>query len=229
MLPTVFLTLNEIYVPSLLQLSSLVPKTHDAEDCCIIDEDVLEEIDIRCASGYVTARIRSLCGDRENNNGEDIDWPKEFECEQAHALFGLDGLMVVDWKHESVLNAPRSLALMATRLREEDLMDYAIMDSGCSGSMTGDKDKLSDLKSSKGGLWTLGNDSQSIFDNEAQCSFTDKECVLSISPKFKFVVERLVTLLELLESMMLQTWDHNEYFSLRWQPITCLVAKATED
>ncbi|GKD21046.1 hypothetical protein Tco_1222749 [Tanacetum coccineum] len=27
---------------------------------------------------------------------------------------------------------------------EEDLKDYAIIDSGCSGSMTGDKDKLSD-------------------------------------------------------------------------------------
>ncbi|GJS53626.1 putative ribonuclease H-like domain-containing protein [Tanacetum coccineum] len=29
---------------------------------------------------------------------------------------------------------------------EEDLKDYAIIDSGCSGSMTGDKDKLSDFK-----------------------------------------------------------------------------------
>ncbi|GKG30446.1 hypothetical protein Tco_0422934, partial [Tanacetum coccineum] len=28
---------------------------------------------------------------------------------------------------------------------EEDLKDYAIIDSGCSGSMTGDKDKLSDF------------------------------------------------------------------------------------
>ncbi|GJQ98191.1 hypothetical protein Tco_0009330 [Tanacetum coccineum] len=34
---------------------------------------------------------------------------------------------------------------------EEDLKDYAIIDSGCSGSMTGDKDKLSDFKEFKGG------------------------------------------------------------------------------
>ncbi|GKA11158.1 ribonuclease H-like domain-containing protein [Tanacetum coccineum] len=33
---------------------------------------------------------------------------------------------------------------------EEDLKDYAIIDSGCSGSMTGDKDKLSDFKEFKG-------------------------------------------------------------------------------
>ncbi|GKG60783.1 hypothetical protein Tco_0614345, partial [Tanacetum coccineum] len=35
---------------------------------------------------------------------------------------------------------------------EEDLKDYAIIDSGCSGSMTGDKDKLSDFKEFKGSL-----------------------------------------------------------------------------
>ncbi|GJR80881.1 hypothetical protein Tco_0151666 [Tanacetum coccineum] len=32
---------------------------------------------------------------------------------------------------------------------EEDLKDYAIIDSGCSGSMTRDKDKLSDFKEFK--------------------------------------------------------------------------------
>ncbi|GJU02527.1 hypothetical protein Tco_1112865 [Tanacetum coccineum] len=32
------------------------------------------------------------------------------------------------------------------------LKDYAIIDSGCSGSMTGDKDKLSDFKGYKGSL-----------------------------------------------------------------------------
>ncbi|GKE84621.1 hypothetical protein Tco_1558363 [Tanacetum coccineum] len=32
---------------------------------------------------------------------------------------------------------------------EEDLKDYAIIDSGCSGSMTGDKDMLSDFKEFK--------------------------------------------------------------------------------
>ncbi|GKB39484.1 ribonuclease H-like domain-containing protein [Tanacetum coccineum] len=42
---------------------------------------------------------------------------------------------------------------------EEDLKDYAIIDSGCSGSMTGDKDKLSDFKEFKGGYVAFGNDS----------------------------------------------------------------------
>ncbi|GJR43354.1 putative reverse transcriptase domain-containing protein [Tanacetum coccineum] len=39
---------------------------------------------------------------------------------------------------------------------EEDLKDYAIIDSGCSGSMTGDKDKLSDFKEFKGGYVAFG-------------------------------------------------------------------------
>ncbi|GKA88285.1 reverse transcriptase domain-containing protein, partial [Tanacetum coccineum] len=41
---------------------------------------------------------------------------------------------------------------------EEDLKDYAIIDSGCSGSMTGDKDKLSNFKEFKGGYVAFGND-----------------------------------------------------------------------
>ncbi|GKG44568.1 hypothetical protein Tco_0486006, partial [Tanacetum coccineum] len=43
---------------------------------------------------------------------------------------------------------------------EEDLKDYAIIDSGCSGSMTGDKDKLFDFKEFKGGYVAFGNDSK---------------------------------------------------------------------
>ncbi|GJT65250.1 hypothetical protein Tco_1016730 [Tanacetum coccineum] len=41
---------------------------------------------------------------------------------------------------------------------KEDLKDYAIIDSGCSGSMTRDKDKLSDFKEFKGGYVAFGND-----------------------------------------------------------------------
>ncbi|GKB98659.1 hypothetical protein Tco_0984796 [Tanacetum coccineum] len=47
---------------------------------------------------------------------------------------------------------------------EEDLKDYAIIDSGCSGSMTGDKDKLSDFKEFKGGYVAFGNDSKYVKD-----------------------------------------------------------------
>ncbi|GJX06496.1 ribonuclease H-like domain-containing protein [Tanacetum coccineum] len=43
---------------------------------------------------------------------------------------------------------------------ERRSQDYAIIDSGCSGSMTGDKDKLSDFKEFKGGYVAFGNDSK---------------------------------------------------------------------
>ncbi|GJZ41969.1 retrovirus-related pol polyprotein from transposon TNT 1-94 [Tanacetum coccineum] len=59
---------------------------------------------------------------------------------------------------------------------EEDLKDYAIIDSGCSGSMTGDKDKLSDFKEFKGGYVAFGNDSK------------DKECLI-LSPSSMFLSE----------------------------------------
>ncbi|GKE55892.1 hypothetical protein Tco_1495077 [Tanacetum coccineum] len=41
---------------------------------------------------------------------------------------------------------------------EEELKDHAIIDSGCSGSMTGDKNKLLDFKDYKGGYVAFGND-----------------------------------------------------------------------
>ncbi|GKA10492.1 hypothetical protein Tco_0689925, partial [Tanacetum coccineum] len=41
---------------------------------------------------------------------------------------------------------------------EEELKDHAIIDSGCSGSMTGDKDKLSDFKDLTWLVWTLKED-----------------------------------------------------------------------
>ncbi|GKF91236.1 hypothetical protein Tco_0274937, partial [Tanacetum coccineum] len=41
---------------------------------------------------------------------------------------------------------------------DEKLKDHAIIDSGCSGSMIGDKDKLSDFKDYKGGYVAFGND-----------------------------------------------------------------------
>ncbi|GKA35831.1 putative ribonuclease H-like domain-containing protein, partial [Tanacetum coccineum] len=45
---------------------------------------------------------------------------------------------------------------------EEDFKDYAIIDSGCSRSMTGDKDKLSDFKEFKGGYVAFGNDPKGL-------------------------------------------------------------------
>ncbi|GJS17236.1 ribonuclease H-like domain-containing protein [Tanacetum coccineum] len=70
---------------------------------------------------------------------------------------GIDELASSD-DEETVLN---SLEIQKkTGNPEEDLKDYAIIDSGCSGSMTGDKDKLSDFKEFKGGYVAFGNDSK---------------------------------------------------------------------
>ena len=41
---------------------------------------------------------------------------------------------------------------------EEELKDHLIVDSGCSGSMTGDKEILSDFRSINGGRVAFGND-----------------------------------------------------------------------
>ncbi|GJS14345.1 putative ribonuclease H-like domain-containing protein, partial [Tanacetum coccineum] len=43
---------------------------------------------------------------------------------------------------------------------EEDLRDHTIINSGCFGSMTGDKVKLSDFKCSRVVMWLFGNDSK---------------------------------------------------------------------
>ncbi|GJR55470.1 ribonuclease H-like domain-containing protein [Tanacetum coccineum] len=70
---------------------------------------------------------------------------------------------------------------------EEDLKDYAIIDSGCSGSMTGDKDKLSDFKEFKSPSYVeelkfnLLSVSQ-ICDKKHNVLFTYKESLI-LSPK----------------------------------------------
>ncbi|GJW93477.1 hypothetical protein Tco_0173149 [Tanacetum coccineum] len=209
--------LYEIICSFFAQQASM-PTTHDDEDLLQIDEDAMEEIDIRWQVAMITARIRKFmrktgrpidlkpkngitfdkskieCFNcqklgiillREStDNNEDIDWTKEFDAEPVtfammalteveqddwsmefdaeHVHFGQDGLGDFDWSNKAD-DTPVSLALMATNSEgnpEEDLKDYAIIDSGCSGSMTGDKDKLSDFKEFKGGYVAFGNDSK---------------------------------------------------------------------
>ncbi|GJU63580.1 putative ribonuclease H-like domain-containing protein [Tanacetum coccineum] len=91
------------------------------------------------------------------------------------------------------LKVLNSLKLFVQGNPEEDLKDYAIIDSGCSGSMTGDKDKLSDFKEFKGGYVAFGNDSK------------DKECLISYS-KIQVVLMRIGNL-RALERMMFYSWD----------------------
>ncbi|GJY30817.1 hypothetical protein Tco_0414312 [Tanacetum coccineum] len=96
---------------------------------------------------------------------EQDDWSMEFDAEHVH--FGQDGLGDFDWSnkaddrylvlarsnyHSSVIFYSQSTGVLiyTEKIPEEDLKDYAIIDSGCSRSMTGDKDKLSDFKDYKG-------------------------------------------------------------------------------
>ncbi|GKF29372.1 hypothetical protein Tco_0095714 [Tanacetum coccineum] len=97
-------------------------------------------------------------------DSQEDDW--SIEIDANHVDLGQDRLGVFDWSEEAD-NAPVALALMATSSTdssnsegnlEEELKDHAIIDSGCSGSMTGDKDKLSDFKEYKGGYVAFGND-----------------------------------------------------------------------
>ncbi|GJR43991.1 ribonuclease H-like domain-containing protein [Tanacetum coccineum] len=118
---------------------------------------------------------------------------------------------------------------------EEDLKDYAIIDSGCSGSMTGDKDKLSDFKEFKGGYVAFGNDSKGgriSGKGTIKTSCLDFEKVSYVEElkfnllSFKFVDEDLV---------ILRAPRKNDVYSLDLKNIipsggvTCLVAKATND
>ncbi|GJR45295.1 putative ribonuclease H-like domain-containing protein [Tanacetum coccineum] len=97
--------------------------------------------------------------------------------------------------------------------------------------LTGDKDKLSDLKNSRKLAYVEGANVShlllcfSICDKKHNVLFTDKECLI-LSPKFQFVDEDLV---------ILRAPRKNDVYSLDLNNIipsggvTCLVAKATKD
>ncbi|GJX41735.1 putative ribonuclease H-like domain-containing protein [Tanacetum coccineum] len=112
---------------------------------------------------------------------------------------------------------------------EEDLKDYAIIDSGCSGSMTGDKDKLSDFKEFKGGYVAFGNDSKG---GRISGKGTIKTSCLDFE-KVSYVEELKFNLLSV--SQICDKKHNNDVYSLDLKNIipsggiTCLVAKATED
>ncbi|GKA64432.1 ribonuclease H-like domain-containing protein [Tanacetum coccineum] len=112
---------------------------------------------------------------------------------------------------------------------EEDLKDYAIIDSGCSGSMTGDKDKLSDFKEFKGGYVAFGNDSKG---GRISGKGTIKTSCLDFE-KVSYVEELKFNLLSV--SQICDKKHNNDVYSLDLKNIipsggvTCLVAKATKD
>ncbi|GJR44003.1 ribonuclease H-like domain-containing protein [Tanacetum coccineum] len=127
---------------------------------------------------------------------------------------------------------PTTFAMMALTEGnpEEDLKDYAIIDSGCSGSMTGDKDKLSDFKEFKGGYVAFGNDSKG---GRISGKGTIKTSCLDFE-KVSYV-EELNSHLLMEDLGILRAPRKNDVYSLDLKNIipsggvTCLVAKATND
>ncbi|GJU41029.1 ribonuclease H-like domain-containing protein [Tanacetum coccineum] len=142
---------------------------------------------------------------------------------------------------------------------EEELKDHAIIDSGCSRSMTGDKDKLSDFKDYKGGYVAFGNDPKGgriIGKGTIKTSCIDFENVsyvkelkfnlLSISQICDKKHNVLFTDTECLilspkfkivdeNLVLLRAPRKNDVYSLNLKSIipsggvTCLVARASED
>ncbi|GJX08974.1 hypothetical protein Tco_0198833 [Tanacetum coccineum] len=137
---------DEIICSFFAQQASM-PTTHDDEDLLQIDEDAMEEIDIRWQVAMITARIRKFKTQKPwaTDNNEDIDWTKEFDAEPVtyammaltgveqddwsiefdaeHMHFGQDGLDDFDWSNKAD-DALVSLALMATN--SEGLVELAI-------------------------------------------------------------------------------------------------------
>ncbi|GKE53835.1 ribonuclease H-like domain-containing protein [Tanacetum coccineum] len=142
---------------------------------------------------------------------------------------------------------------------EKDLKDYAIIDSGCSGSMTGDKDKLFDFKEFKDGYVAFGNDPKggrirgkgtsktSCIDFEKVSYVEDlkfnllsvsqicdkKHNVLFTDKECRILSPKFKFVDE--DLVILRAPRKNDVYSLDLKNIipsggiTCLVAKATED
>ncbi|GJU80863.1 uncharacterized mitochondrial protein-like protein [Tanacetum coccineum] len=119
---------DEIICSFFSQQASM-PTTHDDEDLLQIDEDAMEEIDIRWQVAMITARIRKfmrktgrpidlkpkngITFDKSKieysnskalvatDNNEDIDWTKEFDAEPVtYAMMALTGVEQDDWSME---------------------------------------------------------------------------------------------------------------------------------
>ncbi|GJV73195.1 hypothetical protein Tco_1493190 [Tanacetum coccineum] len=131
-----------------------------------IDEDAMEEIDIRWQVAMITARIRKFMRKTGENkaNGRNEKRIVAIEDSNSKALVATDNNEDIDWTKE--FDAEPSSCTFGTRWTEEDLKDYAIIDSGCSGSMTGDKDKLSDFKRVQRWICVLWNDSNRLEESQ---------------------------------------------------------------
>ncbi|GJR53421.1 hypothetical protein Tco_1403942 [Tanacetum coccineum] len=115
---------DEIICSFFAQQASM-PTTHDDEDLLQIDEDAMEEIDIRWQVAMITARIRKFMRktgrpiDLKPKNGITFD-KKRIEDSNSKALVATDNNEDIDWTKEFDAE-PVTFAMMAlTELEEDD-------------------------------------------------------------------------------------------------------------
>ncbi|GKF61131.1 hypothetical protein Tco_0181185 [Tanacetum coccineum] len=124
--------------------STTIVPIEDSNSKALVEKDSQGEIDWtkEFDDDPVTFAMVALNGIKED------DWSIEIDAD--HVDLGQDGLGILDWSEEAD-NAPIALALMATSSTdssnskgnpEEDLKDYAIIDSGCSGSGVADYNNM---------------------------------------------------------------------------------------
>ncbi|GJU32539.1 putative ribonuclease H-like domain-containing protein [Tanacetum coccineum] len=119
-----------------------------------------------------------------------------------------------------------------------DAGDEGIVDSGCSRSMTGNKERLDDFQSFKGGKVTFGGGEgritekgqsglliSQICDKKNRVLFTDTDCLV-LSNDFKLPDESMV-LLRVPRKHNLYTFNLNNLAPK--ENLACLVAKASSD
>ncbi|GKA97790.1 uncharacterized mitochondrial protein-like protein [Tanacetum coccineum] len=163
-----------------------MPTTHDDEDLLQIDEDAMEEIDIRAQHALWTrwdlmildwsnkAVMHQYLSFNGLQNSEDLEYHRQYFHEVLMEVI-IQGWIIEDLEsqvthhHRGLLPQgllidhidPRKIVKSIGGNPEEDLKDYAIIDDGmlCE-AMTGDKDMLSDFKVLKVVMWTFGNDSK---------------------------------------------------------------------
>ncbi|GJW42640.1 hypothetical protein Tco_0071439 [Tanacetum coccineum] len=116
---------------------------------------------------------------------------------------------------------------------EEDLKDYAIIDSGCSGSMTGDKDKLSDFKEFKANVEELKFNLLSVSKicEKKKHNVLDSQIknVLSYpTPKFKFDDRRFIILRAPRKNDVYNKLRSKEYYFPSVESLVFGIAKANK-
>ncbi|GJS03135.1 ribonuclease H-like domain-containing protein [Tanacetum coccineum] len=184
----------------------------------------------------VTYVMMALTGVEQDN------WSMEFDAEHVH--FGQDGLGDFDWSNKDN-DTPVSLALMATNSEvpycskcsnpEEDLKDYAINDSVCSGSRQETRTFRSDFKEFKRWfIWllemTLKVENHRKRNIKTSCLDFGESLAMWKSSSYNSLisVSQSVTRSTIApRKKMSTTWNTKKHYSSGG--ITCLVAKATED